>query len=175
MPATIASLLYELLGERTELHGGCDDWKKAYRQIPTSDPSRSVVALWDPDNEQVVYFVVWSHCFGQLSSVNSFNANKCCVNVSGLHVEDALRSCWWQLFRVNLRILRQRRDDLISLCQDVLSRGVLHPGQAASLRGKLYPCVASYILLLPLRMARLGGLRSSPLFNARSGRARAQR
>jgi len=69
-----SSLFYELLGSGAVLMGGCDDWKKAYRQIPTSDPSRSVVALWDPDSKQVVYFVVWGHCFGQLSAVNSFNA-----------------------------------------------------------------------------------------------------
>jgi len=74
MPATVSSLFYELLGSEAVLMGGCDDWKKAYRQIPTSDPSRSVVALWDPDSKQVVYFVVWGHCFGQLSAVNSFNA-----------------------------------------------------------------------------------------------------
>ena len=74
MPSVIADLFYRLLGTATDLRGGCDDWKKAYRQIPTSDPSRSVVALWDPVQQRVVYFVVWGHCFGQLSAVNSFNA-----------------------------------------------------------------------------------------------------
>ena len=74
MPSVIADLFFRLLGSATDLRGGCDDWKKAYRQIPTSDPSRSVVALWDPVQKQVVYFVVWGHCFGQLSAVNSFNA-----------------------------------------------------------------------------------------------------
>jgi len=39
---------------------------------------------------------------------------------------------------VNLRILPARRDDLVALCQRVLRQGVLHPGQAATLRGKLY-------------------------------------
>jgi len=40
--------------------------------------------------------------------------------------------------RVYSRILKQRRDDLVSLCQSVLKKGVPHPGQAASLRGKLF-------------------------------------
>jgi len=40
--------------------------------------------------------------------------------------------------KVHLRILPARRDDLVALCQRVLRQGVLHPGQAATLRGKLY-------------------------------------
>ena len=192
MPATIASVFYELLGARAVLHGGCDDWKKAYRQIPTSDPSRSVVALWDPDNKCVVYFVVWGHCFGQLSAVNSFNAvskfltcmsrmlfahvggnyfddhftvEPAYMGSSGQHGLGRLAFRLGFLFdpdkhvkmapsfvylgvehdlscapsgTVYLRILEKRRADLIDLCQSVLKRGVLHPGQAATLRGKLY-------------------------------------
>ena len=69
-----SGLTYPGGGPAADLRGGCDDWKKAYRQIPTSDPSRSVVALCDPIQKQVAYFVVWGHCFGQLSAVNSFNA-----------------------------------------------------------------------------------------------------
>ena len=73
-PATLADMYYSLLGAGAELAGGTDDWKKAYRQIPTDDPSRSVVAQWDPERKCVVYFVVLGHCFGQVCAVNSFNA-----------------------------------------------------------------------------------------------------
>ena len=73
-PAALADMYYSLLGERAALAGGTDDWKKAYRQIPTDDPSRSVVAQWDPEQRSVVYFVVLGHCFGQVCAVNSFNA-----------------------------------------------------------------------------------------------------
>ena len=44
------------------------------------------------------------------------------------------------------RILKQRCDDLVSLCQSVLQGGAPHPGQAAS-------CVANCIMRLPLRVA----------------------
>ena len=73
-PAHIASLFYSVLGRKARLSGGCDDWKKAYRQIPVDDPSRSVVACWDPDSNSVVYFVVRGHVFGAVHAVNSFNA-----------------------------------------------------------------------------------------------------
>ena len=73
-PAHIASLFYSVLGRKARLSGGCDDWKKAYRQIPVDDPSRSVVACWDPDSKSVVYFVVRGHVFGAVHAVNSFNA-----------------------------------------------------------------------------------------------------
>jgi hypothetical protein len=74
LPAAIADVFYSILGPNTSLQGGCDDWKKAYRQVPTADCSRSVVAVWSPDDHDVRYFVVFGHCFGQLSAVNSFNA-----------------------------------------------------------------------------------------------------
>ena len=192
VPATVSSLFYELLGSGAVLMGGCDDWKKAYRQIPTSDPSRSVVALWDPDSKQVVYFVVWGHCFGQLSAVNSFNAvskfltcmsrmlfghaggnyfddhftvepdymegsGQECLNCLAEHLgflfDPAKHVPMAPSFvylgvnhdlsaskdgKVLLRILPTRRDDLVALCRRVLHKGVLHPGQAATLRGKLY-------------------------------------
>ena len=73
-PAHVASLFYSILGSSTHLRGGCDDWKKAYRQIPVDDPSRSVVACWDPDSKSVAYFVVRGHVFGAVHAVNSFNA-----------------------------------------------------------------------------------------------------
>ena len=73
-PAHVASLFYSILGGSTSLRGGCDDWKKAYRQIPVDDPSRSVVACWDPDSKSVSYFVVRGHVFGAVHAVNSFNA-----------------------------------------------------------------------------------------------------
>ena len=73
-PAAIADMFYSLLGTRSALGGGTDDWKKAYRQAPNSDPSRSVVAQWDPVKKCVVYFVLYGHCFGQVAAVNSFNA-----------------------------------------------------------------------------------------------------
>ena len=72
-PAWMAELFYSL-GVRSSIRGGCDDWKKAYRQLPVWDPSHSVVAQWDPVARRVVYFVVKGHCFGAYSAVNSFNA-----------------------------------------------------------------------------------------------------
>ena len=73
-PATLADLFYSLLGPSTELAGGCDDWKKAYRQIPVDDTSCSVVAAWDPAAKAVRYFITKGHCFGAVAAVNSFNA-----------------------------------------------------------------------------------------------------
>ena len=73
-PARLADMYHSILGPLARLEGGTDDWKKAYRQIPTDDPSRSVVAQWDPERKQVVYFIVLGHCFGQVCAVNSFNA-----------------------------------------------------------------------------------------------------
>ena len=73
-PSHVASLFYSILGSTTRLRGGCDDWKKAYRQIPVDDPSRSVVACWDPDAKSVAYFVVLGHVFGAVHAVGSFNA-----------------------------------------------------------------------------------------------------
>ena len=72
-PAQLAAMYYSLLGPAAEIRGGCDDWKKAYRQIPVDDPSTSVVACWDPDKRQVIYFVVKGHVFGAVHAVNSFN------------------------------------------------------------------------------------------------------
>ena len=73
-PATIADLFFSILGSSTELAGGCDDWKKAYRQLPVDDPSVSVVATWDPTAKVVRYFITRGHCFGAVAAVNSFNA-----------------------------------------------------------------------------------------------------
>ena len=67
-------MYYSILGPQAHLAGGTDDWKKAYRQIPNDDPSRSVVSQWDPKLKRVVYFIVLGHCFGQVCAVNSFNA-----------------------------------------------------------------------------------------------------
>ena len=72
-PAELAALYYSLLGDSCELRGGCDDWKKAYRQIPVDDPSTSVVACWDPDSKDVRYFIVKGHVFGAVHAVGSFN------------------------------------------------------------------------------------------------------
>ena len=73
-PATIAHMFYDMLGPACILAGGCDDWKKAYRQIPVDDISNSVVACWDPVKRVVVYFIVKGHVFGAVNAVNSFNA-----------------------------------------------------------------------------------------------------
>jgi len=73
-PSMLADMFYSLLGPRTDLQGGCSDWKKAYRQCPVRDPSQSVVAQWDPFSKKVVYFVTHGHLFGQTCAVNSFNA-----------------------------------------------------------------------------------------------------
>ena len=42
--------------------------------VPTDDPSRSVVAQWDPQAKKVAYFITHGHLFGQTCAVNSFNA-----------------------------------------------------------------------------------------------------
>ena len=73
-PAFLADLFYSLLGSDTELAGGCDDWKKAYRQLPVDDLAFSVVAVWDPTAKVVRYFITRGHCFGAVAAVNSFNA-----------------------------------------------------------------------------------------------------
>jgi hypothetical protein len=44
---------------------------------------------------------------------------------------------------VRVRILPQRRKDLVALCRSVLKSGSLAPGTAASLRGKLYFAASS--------------------------------
>lgn len=74
-PAILSDLFYSL-GPSTELAGGCDDWKKAYHQLPVDldDPSHSVVAAWAPNAKAVRYFITKGHCFGAVGAVNSFNA-----------------------------------------------------------------------------------------------------
>ena len=197
LPAAIADVFYSLLGDQATLQGGCDDWRKAYRQIPTSDPSRSVVAVWSPEDDDVRYFVLHGHCFGQLSAVNTFNAvskfltcaarflfahaggnyfddhftlEPAYVRDSGQRALGTLASRCGFLFDpdkhtdmapsfiylgvshdlsragggvVVVRILPQRRRDLVALCRNVLSSGSLSPGAAASLRGKLYFAASS--------------------------------
>ena len=192
-PAAVCDMYYSLLGSSAEMAGGTDDWKKAYRQIPTDDPSRSVVAQWDPERKCVVYFVVLGHCFGAVGAVNSFNAVSRFVTCTtrafhgasaGNYFDDhvaveptfaggsaqaslnVLAVCCGFLFdrvakhkpmapifvylgvqhdlsRVpagvaTLRILEARRDTLVAACRDVLKKGRLTGGAAASLRGKLY-------------------------------------
>ena len=150
------------------------------------------MAVWSPADNDVRYFVIHGHCFGQLSAVNTFNAvskflscaarhlfahsggnyfddhfteEPSFVGSSGQESLGLLAECLGFLFDpgkhsdmaerfvylgvrhdlsrassgvVSVRILPQRRRDLVSLCRGILKSGFLSPGEAASLRGKLY-------------------------------------
>lgn len=191
-PSMMADIFFSFLGADTHLHGGCSDWKKAYRQCPVYDPSQSVVAQWDPYSRKVVYFVTHGHLFGQTCAVNSFNAvakfltcaarrlfGCCCGNYfDDHHVSEPsfaessgqvsltfLASTFGFLFDpekhvpmqskflylgvlhdysslheglMRVRILPDRRSNLVAECRSILKAGHLSPGRAASLRGKLY-------------------------------------
>ena len=73
LPASIASLLFAILGDRCHLRGGSDDWRKAYRQCGARDPACQVVAVWNPYSRCVSYFLLHGMEFGQLPAVNNFN------------------------------------------------------------------------------------------------------
>ena len=58
---------------RLRLRHGTNDLRAAYRRVPTSQPEYTCVAVWDNDNEKVVYCEVPGHNFGLTSAVVNFN------------------------------------------------------------------------------------------------------
>ena len=68
----MAALFHSLLGP-TMMHLGTDDLKKAFRQLPCSQPHYNVVAQWDPKSKRVKFFVLRGMPFGCVSSVLHFN------------------------------------------------------------------------------------------------------
>ena len=52
---------------------GTNDLRAAYRHVPTSQPQFTCVAVWDSDNDKVVYCEVPGHNFGLTASVVNFN------------------------------------------------------------------------------------------------------
>jgi hypothetical protein len=52
---------------------GVDDMQHAYRQIPVADEGYSIVGIWHPDKNRVLYHQVWGHPFGFTASVPNFS------------------------------------------------------------------------------------------------------
>jgi len=52
---------------------GLDDLFAAYRRIPTRHQEYMIAAVWDMETEQPIFYEVYGHCFGLVSSVLNFN------------------------------------------------------------------------------------------------------
>lgn len=52
---------------------GLDDLFAAYRRVPTAHPEYMIAAVWDLETAQPVFYEVYGHCFGLVSSVLNFN------------------------------------------------------------------------------------------------------
>ena len=52
---------------------GLDDLFAAYRRVPTQHQEYMIAAVWDLETEQPVFYEVYGHCFGLVSSVLNFN------------------------------------------------------------------------------------------------------
>ena len=52
---------------------GLDDLFAAYRRVPTAHPEYMIAAVWDLETSQPVFYEVYGHCFGLVSSVLNFN------------------------------------------------------------------------------------------------------
>ena len=65
---------------------GLDDLFAAYRRVPTGHPEYMVAAVWDLETGQPVFYEVFGHCFGLVSSVLNFNRvpHMLCVAASRL-------------------------------------------------------------------------------------------
>lgn len=52
---------------------GLDDLFAAYRRIPTRHQEYMIAAVWDLETGQPIFYEVYGHCFGLVSSVLNFN------------------------------------------------------------------------------------------------------
>jgi hypothetical protein len=77
LPAAIALCFQEISAAKGEppvdMVMGTDDLHAAYRMVPNGQPAYSIAALWDPQTRAVTYYVLYGHCFGQMSAVLNFN------------------------------------------------------------------------------------------------------
>jgi hypothetical protein len=77
-PAEVAIMLFRIADELgipfddLALGLALDDIDAAYRRIPTSQPEYTGVALWNPTEACVQYFVVLGHNFGLVPAVTNF-------------------------------------------------------------------------------------------------------
>ena len=60
-------------GEPVPMHGGTEDWPKAYRRSPVQDPRHNVVAVWNPFERRPEFFILAGFNFGLLSAVCAYN------------------------------------------------------------------------------------------------------
>ena len=60
-------------GRPVAMHGGTDDWPRAYRRAPVSRPEYTVVAVWNPFDRRVEYFLLAGFNFGLVSAVCAYN------------------------------------------------------------------------------------------------------
>ena len=76
-PAHVLDELARICVERgipiPDIELGLDDLFAAYRRVPTRHPEYMVAAIWDLDKAQPIFFEVFGHCFGLVSSVLNFN------------------------------------------------------------------------------------------------------
>ena len=72
-PLRVLRLYHEVLGYVPKFRLGSNDLKKAYRQMPSGHPERTVVALWNPHTKRVEFFIVLGMPFGLATAVLQFN------------------------------------------------------------------------------------------------------
>lgn len=72
-PAELSRAFADAHGRPVPMHGGTDDWPKAYRRCPVLDPRNNVVAVWNPFERRPEYFILAGFNFGLLSAVCSYN------------------------------------------------------------------------------------------------------
>ena len=72
-PAELSRAFADAHGKPVPMHGGTEDWPKAYRRSPVLDPRFNVVAVWNPFEHRTEYFLLAGFNFGLLSAVCAYN------------------------------------------------------------------------------------------------------
>jgi len=55
------------------MHGGTEDWPRAYRRCPVHSPRYNVVEVWNPFELRTEYFLLAGFNFGLLAAVCAYN------------------------------------------------------------------------------------------------------
>ena len=72
-PVELTRAFADAHGRPVAMHGGTDDWPRAYRRAPVSHPRFTVVAVWNPFDRRVEYFLLAGFNFGLVSAVCAYN------------------------------------------------------------------------------------------------------
>ena len=73
LPAELARAFAAVRGAPVPMHGGTEDWPRAYRRSPVNDPKFNVIAVWNPFEHRAEYFVLAGFNFGLVSAVCAYN------------------------------------------------------------------------------------------------------